>query len=179
MGRKSGNSKGRSKATKDGKAIIQQAISEAKEVLEQYKMAKQMEEELNGGGEGGGKGFDKMEALGKVGEGLAETFGRGAATAMAIGGGLIAGFVMGALESSNNYDFNNRYGQKTPTNLSDDEREVYQEALINAFGFTAFQIGDWQNWVPVDDYVSSGGFQDGDKGGSIKGLLQDGDYHKC
>lgn len=159
----------RGKSGGGGRAIIKQAIAEAKEELRSYQQEQAMLDEADDmlGGKGG-KGFGgEMDLFGAVGE----AFG-----GLALGIFAFAvGFIGAAIDSANGFG----RGFNVPDNLNDDEVEVYQQALLDAFGYTGFQVGDWTNWQSVEDYVSDGGFMDGDNGSNIRGLLQEGEYYKC
>ena len=182
---KSGKSKDlKNSMTKPGKQIINQAIEEAKEKLKQYQEEVKASEEMSGGGGKGGK--DKIGGgsilggeIGNKGNPMAEFLGELGGSALVMAGGFVAGILQGMNESAENFDFDNRYGGvSTPKNLNSEEEDVYRNALIEAFGYTAFQVGGWKDWQTVEAYVNNGGFQNGDKGGSILGLLQDGEYYK-
>lgn len=186
MARKSGRSKElKNSMMKPGKQIINQAIEEAREKLKQYQEEEKAAEEMSGGG-GGKGGKDKIGGgnilgglVGNKGNPMAEFLGELGGSALVMAGGFVAGILQGMNESAENFDFNNRYGfASTPKNLNSEEEEVYRNALIEAFGYTAFQVGGWKDWQTAEEYVNNGGFQNGDKGGSILGLLQDGEYYK-
>lgn len=152
-----------------GRAIIKQAIDSAKEELRAYQAKQAMLDAADD--MFGGKGFGgKMALFGAIGE----AFGGVALGIFAFA----VGFIGAALDSANNFDGFGR-GFNVPNGLTDDEIEVYQQALLDAFGYTGFQVGDWTNWESVEDYVLNGGFMDGDNGSNIRGLLQDGKYYKC
>lgn len=163
MARKSGRSKElKNSMTKPGKQIINQAIEEAREKLKQYQEEEKAAEEMSGGG-GGKGGKDKIGGgnilgglVGNKGNPMAEFLGELGGSALVMAGGFAS----------------------TPKNLNSEEEEVYRNALIEAFGYTAFQVGGWKDWQTAEEYVNNGGFQNGDKGGSILGLLQDGEYYK-
>lgn len=162
----------RGKSGGGGRAIIKQAIAEAKEELKAYQQEQAMLDAADDmfGGKGGKDLGGNMELFGAIGE----AFGGLALGVFAFAAGILSG----ALESANDYDSFGR-GSNVPSGLTDDEMEIYQQALIAAFGFTDFQVGAWLNWVSVEEYVTDGGFMDGDNGANIRGMLQDGEYYRC
>lgn len=175
---------------KPGKEIIQRAVEEAKEVLKEYQDEKKASQQNMSGGankKGGGARGGGDNSFGNLLGGqpeskrnlMAEFLGSIGGSSLVMGAGLLAGILQGMNESAENFDFANRYGiVNTPKNLNSKEEDIYRNALINAFGYTGFQVNGWKNWMSAEEYIEQGGFQNGDRGGSILGLLQDGEYYK-
>ena len=155
----------------NGNEIIKEAIEEAKEALAEYREMQALEEGAESFFGGGFFGRDKSTKISGVSALLGALFGG------EIVGGMIAfigGLFAGLMSDSSLFD-----GFETPGDMDPDELEVYQDALIDAFGFTAFQVDDWTNWVDVEEYVLyQDGFTKENNGSNIKGLLQDGEYYR-
>lgn len=155
----------------NGNEIIQEAIEEAKQALAEYREMQALEEAAESLFGGGFFGRDKNTKISGGSVFLGVLFGGGIVGGMiSFIGGLFAGLMS---DSSLNDGF------ATPGDMDPDELEVYQDALIDAFGFTAFQVDDWSNWVDVEEYVIyQDGFTKENNGSNIKGLLQEGDYYR-
>ena len=188
MARKSGSRAKSNGMQKPGKDIIQRAVEEAKERLKEYQEeAKAAQEGMSGGKKGGGAkggGDNSFGSLlgreyGNKSNPMAEFLGELGGSALVMAGGFLTGILQGMNESAENFDFANQYGFiSTPKNLNSEEEDVYRNALIDAFGYTGFQVNGWKNWMSAEEYIAQGGFQNGDNGGSILGLVKDGEYYK-
>ena len=153
----------------NGNQIIEDAIDYAKEALDTYREEMALEDAVG-----------EIASVGKASAGLGgmvSGFFESVGGALVLGvGALVIGFISGALASLNGGLL--FAGFKVPGDMDNDELEVYQNALIEAFGYTGFQVDTWDNWVDAESYIYNGGFTNEDNGKGIKGLLQDGEYYR-